>query len=115
MSLSDDEQTPNKQSKYVKLISQDGFEFIVEKECACSSGFINRLIHSGTKWEETQGPITTLHLKNIKSDILEIIVKYFYFKNKYDKSEEDPPDFGSMHVPPNKVVQLLMAAHYLDC
>eukprot|EP01084_Bolivina_argentea_P320137 555429_1 len=112
MSLSDDEE-PNKQSKYVKLISSDGLEFILEKECACASGFINRLIHSSTKWEETQGPITTIPL-DYKSDILEIIVKYFYFKNKYDKSNEDPPDFGK-NIPPSKVVDLLMAAHYLDC
>ena len=99
-----------------KYCSSDGFEFILEKECACASGFINRLIHSKTRWEETQGPMTVLPLKNIKGDILEIIIKYFYFKNKYDKSDDqDPPDFGSKHIPPSKVVQLLMAAHYLDC
>eukprot|EP00484_Ammonia_sp_Unknown_P028270 CAMPEP_0197026602 /NCGR_PEP_ID=MMETSP1384-20130603/6661_1 /TAXON_ID=29189 /ORGANISM="Ammonia sp." /LENGTH=119 /DNA_ID=CAMNT_0042455301 /DNA_START=70 /DNA_END=429 /DNA_ORIENTATION=- len=119
MSLSDDEEAAananSKQSKYVKLISSDGFEFTLEKEIACASGFINSLIHSASKWEETQQPLTTLHLKNIKSDILEIIVKYFYFKHKYDKSEQDPPDFGATHIPPSKVVQLLMAAHYLDC
>eukprot|EP01084_Bolivina_argentea_P151854 265007_1 len=115
MSLSDDEEN-NKQSKYIKLISADGLEFVLEKECACASGFINRLIHSATKWEETQGPVTTLHLKNIQSDILEIIVKYFYYKNKYDKADdEDAPDFGAQHIPPSKVVQLLLAAHYLDC
>ena len=89
-------------------------EFILEKECACASGFINRLLHSATKWEETKHSIPTMHLKNIKAEILEIIVKYFYFKNKYDKTDEDPPDFSSK-IPPSKVVQLLMAAHYLDC
>ena len=115
MSLSDDEEAKSQQSKYVKLISSDGKEFVLEKECACASGFINRLIHSASKWEETQGPITTLRLKNITADILEIIIKYFYFKHKWDRSDDDPPDFGAKHIPPAKVVQLLMAAHYLDC
>ena len=87
----------------------------MEKECACASGWISRLIHGSTNWEEKQGAMTTIPLKNITSDILEIIIKYFYFKNKYDRSDDDPPDFGAKYIPPNKVVQLLMAAHYLDC
>ena len=115
--------------------SSDGFEFVIEKEVACASGFVNRLLHNPTKWKETSTKDVKINLDNIKGDILEIVIKYFYFKAKYDEKtkqdllsqtqgsamishsshDNEPPDFGAKNIPPQKVVQVLLAAHYLDC
>ena len=81
---------------------------------------ITRLINGSGNWEETKGPMPTMKLGTIESDILEIVIKYFHFKKKYDNVNsdffnKDPPDFGQLHIPKDKLVAVLMAAHFLDC
>ena len=97
------------------------------------------MLHNPTKWKETSSKNVVINLDSIKGDILEIVIKYFYFKAKYDEktkielltqtqgsgishignqshlNDTAPPDFGTKHIPPQKVIQVLMASHYLDC
>ena len=97
MSLSDNDDGLNaglddindvNESKYIKLISKDNKIFIIEKDAACSSGFINTLINGKAKWQEKSGKMIECPLPDISSDILEVVIKYFYFKQKYDNTQE---------------------------
>lgn len=83
-----------------------------------ASNMIAKMLTGAAKWREmTEGSMPTLTLDQINGDILEIIVKYFHFKWKYsvESDSEELPHFGHLHIPPEKVVNVLLAAHYLDC
>ena len=90
---------------YLRLVSSDGFEFLVDIECSKASEFIRTLLDSGFKEAESR----TLELEDIPGTLLEKVCQYFYFKNEY-KDVEKPPVF---QIPPNLAVQLLMVANFL--
>ncbi|KAK8904017.1 hypothetical protein QC760_007451 [Botrytis cinerea] len=42
------------QSKYVTLVSCDGFEYVVLREAACTSVAIKKMLDPSSGWEESQ-------------------------------------------------------------
>ncbi|KAG4091379.1 transcription elongation factor B polypeptide 1-like protein [Neocallimastix lanati (nom. inval.)] len=93
----------------VKLISSDGFEFIIDRKCAMISGTIKNMLSSpGQFIESVQNEI---HFNEIRAEILEKVCEYFYYKAKYSNSE-DVPEF---HIDDNIATELLMVAEYLEC
>ncbi|EHK97699.1 putative Elongin-C [Glarea lozoyensis 74030] len=95
-------------SKYVTLISSDGFEFVVLREAACTSGAIKRMLDPKSGFSEaTTGRCTFAEINGI---ILEKIAEYFCYNFK-NRDREDVPD---MEIPPELCLELLMAADYLD-
>ncbi|KAI9650558.1 elongin C [Ciborinia camelliae] len=81
------------ESKYVTLVSCDGFEFVVLREAACTSGAIKKML------DTTSSGI-----------VLEKVAEYFYYNYKYRNSENVP----DMEIPAELCLELLMAADYLD-
>lgn len=98
---------------YVKLVSGDGQEFFVERECALLSGTIRAMLEgpgSGVTREEKE---QTLPFRDISGPVLEKVVQYFYYKRKYQKASlaQDTPEFV---IDPKIVLELLMASNFLD-
>merc|ERR1719391_312057 len=107
MSLDVDDEPP---AEFVKLISAEGHEFIMEREVVLCSSTISTMLSGRGTWEETRGPIPTMELPKISTEILEKVVKYFHYKKRYD-AEKERPDFP---IGMDDLVPLLLAAHYLD-
>jgi len=95
-------------SKYIKLVSKDGHEFIVDRKCANSSGTIKAMLE-GSFSETRTGEIK---FPEIDTAILEKVIQYFHYKMRYTNSHVRVPEF---HIEPEIALELLMAANYLDC
>ncbi len=62
-------------------------------------------------WQETQGPIPIIKFDEISTPVLEKIVQYFYYKEKYDNGTTPPPKFP---LEADNLIPILLAANYLD-
>lgn len=69
-----------------------------------------RCSYSGT-WKETAGPMASVHFEDISTNVLEKIVQYFYFKQRYDNSTTPIPKF---EVSLDALFSTLLAANFLD-
>mmetsp|Transcript_77986 Transcript_77986/g.156092 ORF Transcript_77986/g.156092 Transcript_77986/m.156092 type:complete len:102 (-) Transcript_77986:265-570(-) len=95
-------------SKYVKLISQEGHTFFIDRECAMISGTIKAML-TGSFMESKGGEI---QFPEIKASVLEKVIQYMYYKVRYSRGNQAPPEF---EIEPEMALYLLMAANYLDC
>ncbi|KAL9412807.1 hypothetical protein AB3S75_041459 [Citrus x aurantiifolia] len=90
----------------VKLISAEGFEFVISKEAAMVSQTIRNMLTSPGGFAETEhGEVT---FPEISTTILEKICQYFYWSLQYSRGKET--DF---HIEPELTLELMMAANYL--
>jgi hypothetical protein len=105
----------------VKLISADGLEFIIPRSCAFNSGTLRSILSSPGQFTETIA--NQIHLKAINGIVLERVVQYLMYKDKYSKAEiltkdgkldisAGIPDFN---ISPDIALELLMASDFLDC
>ncbi|XP_031286294.1 elongin-C-like [Pistacia vera] len=70
-----------KKEDTVKLISAEGFEFVIDKEAAMVSQTIRNMLTSPGSFAETQdGKVT---FPEISTTILEKICQYFYWSLQY--------------------------------
>ncbi|CZR51900.1 related to Elongin C transcription elongation factor [Phialocephala subalpina] len=95
-------------SKYVTLVSMDGFEFVVLREAASVSKAIARMLSPTNGFKEAQDGRCVFG--EINGVVLEKVAEYFYYNYK-NRNREDVPD---MEIPPELCLELLMAADYLD-
>mmetsp|Transcript_8201 Transcript_8201/g.23351 ORF Transcript_8201/g.23351 Transcript_8201/m.23351 type:complete len:105 (-) Transcript_8201:87-401(-) len=91
----------------VKLVSKEGHEFYVDRKCAMLSGTIRAML-SG-QFVESGGEIT---FKELSTPILEKVIQYLHYKVRYTNSDTVIPEFK---IEPEMVMELLMAANFLDC
>ncbi|XP_065878750.1 uncharacterized protein [Euphorbia lathyris] len=90
----------------VKLISAEGFEFVIDKEAAMVSQTIRNMLTSPGSFAETQhGEVT---FPEISTTILEKICQYFYWSLQYAKGKET-----EFPIEPELTLELMMAANYL--
>ncbi|KAJ4725709.1 transcription elongation factor B polypeptide 1 [Melia azedarach] len=95
-----------KKEDTVKLISAEGFEFVIDKEAAMVSQTIRNMLTSpGSFAEREHGEVT---FPEISTTILEKICQYFYWSLQYARGKET--DF---HIEPELTLELMMAANYL--
>ncbi|KAL5747944.1 hypothetical protein ACOSP7_024972 [Xanthoceras sorbifolium] len=95
-----------KKEDTVKLISAEGFEFVIDKEAAMVSQTIRNMLTSPGSFAETEhGEVT---FPEISTTILEKICQYFYWSLQYARGKET--DF---HIEPELTLELMMAANYL--
>ena len=112
----------------VKLVSSDGFEFIIARKCAMASGTIKNMLSSpGRSCHPLSLKVNSQNLFKMKSHleissntlsvmnraiILEKVCKYLYYKTRHANSMGDIPNFD---IEPELSLELLMAADFLDC
>ncbi|RKO96081.1 hypothetical protein CXG81DRAFT_4775, partial [Caulochytrium protostelioides] len=99
----------------VRLISADGFVFVLSRQAALASDTIkNMLSNPGHFTEALQNEIV---FRDIKAVILQKVCQYLYYKVKYSQqamsasaSATATPDFP---IEPEIALELLMAADFL--
>ena len=65
----------------VRLISAEGFEFIIDYEAACVSNTIKNMLSSKGTFTETE--LGEIRFPEITAPILEKVCQYFYYKLRY--------------------------------
>jgi len=99
-------------SKYITLVSNDGFEFVVLREAALLSGVIKRMLgtdeEGGGLFKEAKDG--RCEFGEINGVILEKVAEYLYYNIK-NRDVSNVPD---MDIPLEHCLELLMAADYLD-
>jgi transcription elongation factor B subunit 1 len=93
-------------SKYITLVSGDGFEFVVLREAALVSPTIKGMLRSPFVEAQT-GRCTFPEFSAI---VLEKVVDYFHYWHR-NQDKEDVPD---MDIPVEMCLELLMAANYFN-
>lgn len=126
---------------YVTLVSNDGFEFKVQRSAACISGAIRRMLDPQSKTSHTvhffpapsfyalpvavheanhcpkqtdnfqEALSSRCHLESINGVVLEKVCEYLY----YNEKNKDAKDVQDMDLPPELCLELLMAADFLNC
>ncbi|GMP49199.1 hypothetical protein CsSME_00016255 [Camellia sinensis var. sinensis] len=101
-----------KKEDTVKLISADGFEFVIDKKAAMVSQTIRNMLTSPGSFAETQhGEVT---FPEISTTILEKICQYFYWSLQYSRSiSVGSGKETEFHIEPELTLELMMAANYL--
>lgn len=94
--------------KRVKLVSSDGFEFVVDYEAACVSKTLNHMLSAEGYF--TESALGEIKLQGITGRVLEPICCYFYFYLQYPGGKH-PKAF---QVDPTIALDVLMAANFLD-
>ncbi|GBG31385.1 Elongin-C [Hondaea fermentalgiana] len=92
---------------YVKLISAEGHEFFLDKEVAMIATTISAMLTGN--FSESKGEI---RFPEISTKVLEKVVQYLHYKQKYTNSSQPIPEFD---IDPEMVADLLMAANFLNC
>ncbi|OZJ06798.1 hypothetical protein BZG36_00161 [Bifiguratus adelaidae] len=98
------------QRSHVKLVSADGFTFLVHREAAMRSGTIRNMLSSPGQF--TESSLGRVDFKDIKAITLEIVVRYLYWNLQCANSTSEIPEF---RVEPEMALETLMAADFLDC
>ncbi|KAI5197872.1 hypothetical protein E4T39_07067 [Aureobasidium subglaciale] len=104
--MADTEQT--EAPDYVTLVSNDGFEFVVQRTSACLSGAIKRMLDPTNGFAESKTHRCVF--ENINGMVLEKVCEYFYYNEK-NRDNTGVPD---LDIPPELCLELLMAADYLN-
>eukprot|EP00736_Rhodelphis_marinus_P008647 Rmarinus@m.23876 len=94
----------------VTLISMEGHEFIVHRKAAMISSTIKSILTATSTFREEQ--TNEVRFPEISADILEKVCQYFYYKLKFSNSTDPIPKWD---VDPPIALDLLIAAHYLNC
>ncbi|KAF0896952.1 hypothetical protein E2562_030798 [Oryza meyeriana var. granulata] len=101
----DDDDAPH---GVVKLISAEGFEFVVDKKAAMVSNTLRNMLTSPGGFSETrEGEV---RFPEISTPILEKICQYFYWSLHYSSGKET----SEFQIEPEITLELMMAANYLD-
>ncbi|KAF9766514.1 hypothetical protein IL306_001078 [Fusarium sp. DS 682] len=110
-------------SKYITLVSGDGFEFVVLRDAALVSPIIKGMLDLRSQFSEAKEArcvfqemsISTLEELDADNDsinsamVLDKVVEYFHYWYRY-RNSEDVPD---MEIPVELCLELLAAADYL--
>ena len=99
----------SKKPTFIKLISEDGHEFVLEKSMAVDASVTIRTILEGS-FKEAQENV--IRFPDISSFVLERVVRYMHYKAYYSRSNGRIPEFP---IEPEAALELLVACKYLQC
>ncbi|KAI0437898.1 BTB/POZ protein [Xylaria telfairii] len=95
-------------SKYVTLISSDGFEFVVLREAVMVSSAIKSMLDPKSQFAESR--TGRCHFEEITGMVLEKVAEYCQYWYKHRESENVP----DMDIPVELCLELLQAADFLN-
>ncbi|KAF8904956.1 BTB/POZ protein [Mucidula mucida] len=98
---------------WVRIISSDGFAFVVKRSIANISGTIRNSLDMESGFAEASAKTYTATDRGL---IVQKLIEYMCFKAHYQhsKKEEVPIHEFIERIPPEIVLELLLAADYLD-
>jgi transcription elongation factor B subunit 1 len=82
----------SEEAKYVKLISAEGHEFLMDRSIACAYSKTIRLMLEGS-FREAQDNV--IRFPELAGYILERVVKYLHYRAKYGNATNRIPEFVS--------------------
>ncbi|RYO91386.1 hypothetical protein DL766_002170 [Monosporascus sp. MC13-8B] len=94
-------------SRYITLVSSDGFEFVVLRQAAFISPAIKKMLDPKSQFSEAR--TGRCHFEEINGMVLEKVAEYFHYWYK-NRDREDVPD---LDIPVELCLELLVAADYL--
>ncbi|KXN74205.1 POZ domain-containing protein [Conidiobolus coronatus NRRL 28638] len=94
----------------VKLVSSDGFEFVIPKTVAHGSSTIQSMLDTSAQFQESFD--NRIEFPEIKGIVLDKVCCYLFYKYKYSRAT--PTDLTNFHIDPQIALELMMAANYLD-
>ncbi|KAF8316115.1 POZ domain-containing protein [Clavulina sp. PMI_390] len=102
----------SEEKKWVKIKSDDGFTFIVERKVAVASQTLASSLNEDSNFAEALS--NTCHIP-ARDVVAQKVVEYLCHKSQFQnaKSNEEVPDFQE-RIPPEIALELLMAADYLE-
>ena len=92
----------------VTLVSNDGYEFVVELRTAMISQRVRNIIYGGGNFEETETKRIQLPIGAV---ILERVIEYWHYRAQYSDHIDLLPKFD---IDPKMAIELLKAADYLQ-
>lgn len=92
----------------ITLISNDGYEFVVEKRTAMISLTLRNMLFGGGNFEEVDTKTFRLPIRAI---ILERIIEYWHYRTQYSDHIDQLPEFK---IDPKMALELMQAADYLQ-
>ncbi|GME94862.1 hypothetical protein B5S28_g104 [[Candida] boidinii] len=101
-----DSEDQEETSKFITLVSNDGFSYVVTKDAANVSGTLKGML--STPFQESETNKIVLH--ELDSILLEKVIEYLYYNLKYS-NQVDVPEFD---IPTEMALELLVAADFLD-
>ncbi|EOO03655.1 putative transcriptional elongation regulator (elongin c) protein [Phaeoacremonium minimum UCRPA7] len=96
-----------KASRYITLVSGDGFEYVVARDAAMISPIIKGMLDPRSQFQEALTGRCVF--EEISGVVLEKVVEYFHYWYQ-NREKEDVPD---MEIPTHLCLELLMAADFL--
>ena len=81
-------------AQYIKLISAEGHEFIMDKRIAVARSKTIKLTLEGSFKEAREGVI---RFPELASYVLERVVKYLHFNDRHSNTTAQIPEFVSAH------------------
>ncbi|KAI0635422.1 POZ domain-containing protein [Trametes polyzona] len=102
----------DKMNEWVRLTSNDGYDFLVKRKVAMCSGTLRNSLSEESSFSEALS--NTSHT-NERAIIVEKLCEYLTYKSLYEsaKKNEEIPDFQE-RVYPEISLELLVAADYYD-
>ncbi|TNV73613.1 hypothetical protein FGO68_gene15968 [Halteria grandinella] len=94
-------------AEVIKVTSNDGKSFYVNKDVLCISKRFQIMLSSGMQEQEQK----VINL-DLKTSVVETCLKYLHYKLIYRKVSFQRPPF---HINPEDALEVLKAAIYLQC
>ncbi|KAK4325813.1 hypothetical protein Pmani_003593 [Petrolisthes manimaculis] len=98
-------------SMYVKLIANDGHEFIVKRELAYQAKTLKDMLESSPVQVKEDEP-SVVHLRKVPSNALIVVCRFFAYKHIYDNATEMIPEFPTSH---EDALDVFLASDFLRC
>ncbi|KAK2607913.1 hypothetical protein N8I77_006555 [Diaporthe amygdali] len=95
-------------SKYITLVSAEGFEYVLPREACQASQMLRTSVDPDKHFKENRE--TVVNLPEMSAVVLEKVVEYLLYWYRY-QDKEDVPD---MEIPVEMCLELLEAADYLQ-
>ncbi|KAH9830184.1 BTB/POZ protein [Rhodofomes roseus] len=103
--------TSTSDNDWVKLISKDGYTFLIRRKVAMNSGTLKNMVSVESNFAEAATNTCTIDDRGI---IVEKLCEYLSYKNLYkDSPPKEIPDFLE-RLQPEIALDLLMAADYYE-
>jgi elongin-C len=99
----------SEETVYVKLISQEGHEFFMDRSVAIAASKTIRMMLEGSFREAQENVIS---LPEIPGYVLVRVIQYMHYKANYSNSKARIPEFN---IEAEVALELLIASKYLDC
>ncbi|KAH7890233.1 BTB/POZ protein, partial [Phlebopus sp. FC_14] len=104
----------DKNDDWVKLVSSDGYSFLVKRHVAMMSGTLKNMLSVDSNFKEALANTCSI---SERATVVEKVCEYMSFKAHYEgagSKEEVPINEFTERIPPEVALELLLAADYLE-